>query len=306
MTSEIQPSVAGTAIAALAERGRATPHEPWLFHRDGWDWRWRSWSRVADQVARGAAVLRDAVAGGTRVGFRARQHPDAVAAGLAIQAAGRVAVPVPVDRHLAAEVGCGAWAEVGDEASAEPGGLAGVALPAALSPLDQTSRRPLDLDADSAAGAVHLPERGELEPRASMAAAGRLEGEGLAGELLPARGRAIVCASPALDLPSALVLESWTLLRDAAWVLEPDPATFLATVLWARPTLVWGLAGELELLAERLRTRKHRRHSRLSAIVVAGGGELDPEPWSELGVEVTGLGSDPLAVRPPVGRVGRV
>ncbi len=293
MTSQNQTPISGTPVAILAERARAAPHEPWLFHRDGWDWRWLSWSRAADQVARGAAVLRGAVAGGSAVAYAARQHPDAVAAGLAIQAAGMVSVPVSGEP----EAGADAWAEV--EGAAGQGrvtGAARVVLPAALSPLDRT--RLLELDSEAAAGAVRLPDRGEPAPAASIRAAERL-----AGALPPAARRAIVCASPDLDPAAAHLLEAWTLVRAAAWVLEPQGSALLETVLWARPTQVWGRPGELARLGSRMAERKHRRHSRLSAVVAAGGGVVDPDPWQALGVEVVSLGEDPLAARPTVGEV---
>ncbi len=300
MTSETQPSDAATPLAVLARRAGLTPYEPWLFHRDGWDWRWLSWSRAADQVARGAAVLRDAglrdavlrdaVAGGSRVGYRTRQHPDAVACGLAIQAAGLIAVPIRGDRPEATRLGCGVWAEVEEAAGQVPAPtLDRVALPAALSPLERTQPLPLELGAPS--GGIYLPGIGEFLPGPWLQAVERLD-----GSLPPAAKRAIVCASPELDPPAAQLLEAWTLLRGAAWVLEPDAAAFVETVLWARPTLVWGSAAELEQLAARMGTRKHRRHSRLSEVVVAGGEQVDPGPWQALGVRVVALGEDPLGV----------
>ena len=39
------------------------------------------------------------------------------------------------------------------------------------------------------------------------------------------------------------------------------------------------------------------RQGRLSAVVVSGRGEVDPESWSRLGVGVVTLGSDPLVAR---------
>ncbi len=299
LTLENQLLASRTPLAILAERARATPHEPWLFHREGWDWRWRSWSRVADQVARSVAVLRDAVAGGSSVGYEARQHPDAIACGLAIRAAGLIAMPLRGDRRAASRPGCDAWAEVEgapeEEIAPDP---ERIALPPALSPLERTKPQPLELDPGAAAGAVRLPDLGELAPGVSLRAAERLD-----DQLRPATRRTIVCASPQLDQAAAQLLEAWTLVRGAAWVLEPDSASFVETALWARPTLVWGLPGEIEQLAARLGTRKRRRQSRISAVVVAGsdegdegagGGRVDRRPWNELGAQVLALGKDPL------------
>ena len=74
-----------TLLSTLAARAASDPEDPWLFYRRGWDWRWRSWGQVADQVARGAEALaatEDAVA------WSPKQDPDAVALSLVAQAAG--------------------------------------------------------------------------------------------------------------------------------------------------------------------------------------------------------------------------
>ncbi len=273
--SEPQSSDAATPLSILAGRARAAVYEPWLFHRDGWDWRWRSWARVADHVARGVEVLR-AHAEPRTAAYPDRQHPDAVTAGLVIRAAGWTAVPAG-GPHAAPALDCGVWVAVGDGAPAAE--IESVALPPALSAVDRTLPRPLELPA--APGSVQLPGFPEGEPAESIAAAERLD-----GTLAHGSSRPIVCAVPDLEPCAAHLLETWTLLRGAAWVLEPEASAFVETVLWARPTVVWGRAAELERLAARLQVRKHRRHNRLTSVVAAGDEAVDPDPWQALGVEV--------------------
>ncbi len=286
MTPAADPRQAASAPAALGARARISPHDPWLFYRDGWDWRWRSWSRVADQVARGAEVLRREIpTPGARIAFVAAQDPDAVSAGLAIRAAGAVAIPVGGTIEDAARHGCAALARVGGASdAAEP--IPCIELPAALSPLETTPRRALE-DADSAPGGLGFaagdPPR-VLPPEALLSAARRLDA------LLPHRSkRPIACAAPGLDVRAERLVEAWTLVRGAAWVLEPLADAFVATVLWARPTLVFGHGADLEPLAEPLKARKHRRHRRLEAVVVAGSGAVAPAPWDDLGIGIVAL-----------------
>lgn len=274
-----------TALDLLAERARATDYEPWLFHRDGWDWRWRSWGRVADHVARGVEALRAHAEEPRRAGYAVRQDPDAVTAGLTIQAAGWTAVPIQGGPREASALGCDVWVGIGDQASAAD--LDCVTLPSALSALDRAPPRSLKLEA--APGSVRLPSQAERAPAEWIEAAEHLDDSLAPGSERDADCRPIVGAVPDLDLADAQLLEVWTLLRGAAWVLEPQTSAFVETVLWARPTVVWARAAELERLAARLRVRKHRRRSRLSSVVAAGAEEVDQEPWGELGIEVVAL-----------------
>ena len=67
--------------------------QPWLFFRQSWDWRWRSWGELAAAVAALAGEVRRAATGagltpGQRIGFAYTPAPDAVALDLALQAAG--------------------------------------------------------------------------------------------------------------------------------------------------------------------------------------------------------------------------
>ncbi len=274
-----------TALAALAARAGSEPEEPWFFYRKGWDWRWRSWGQVADLVARGAAVLgrSPASAGrpdpsrpGVRVAFDGRQDPDAVAAGLAVQAAGATAVPRSVGplRPLEVEVLEGADPTVR------------LRLPACRSRLERWRPQALDLDA-AAAGALAVDPAGLAVSQQEVAA----EAERLASRLpAPAAGRRpILCASPALDPRAFQILLAWTAGAGAAWVLEPEPEAFPATVRWARPILVVAPGRDAGPLASALGGRRQRRYRRLAAVVTVGE-VVGREGWEAAGVPVVEWG----------------
>ncbi|HEY0782577.1 MAG TPA: hypothetical protein VGE98_08990, partial [Thermoanaerobaculia bacterium] len=78
--------------AILLHHAAVRPHVPWLFFADGWDWRWRSFSEAAAQVARWTAELLP-LPEGTVAAFDGRPSPRSVLLDLAIQGAGLVAAP---------------------------------------------------------------------------------------------------------------------------------------------------------------------------------------------------------------------
>jgi hypothetical protein len=78
--------------AALLDHAARHPEEPWLFHREGWDWRWHSWGGVAGQVVREAERLAS-LAPGTRIAVPDVPLPESIVLDLAAQAAGLVSVP---------------------------------------------------------------------------------------------------------------------------------------------------------------------------------------------------------------------
>jgi len=78
--------------AALLDHAARQPDEPWLFYREGWDWRWHSWGEIAGRVVREVERLASRVPG-TRVPVPDIPTPDFVVLDLAVQAAGLVAVP---------------------------------------------------------------------------------------------------------------------------------------------------------------------------------------------------------------------
>lgn len=234
--------------AVLAARAAASPDEPWLFFRDRWDWQWRSWSQVADQVARAAAALRRAGTriAGPRIGFDARLDPDAVAVELAVHAAGLIAVPI----FGAENATWDGWAEVGEDAAPRDDAPARIQLPAVRSRLDRWT--PETVVSSGAADA------------ALWRSAARF------AERLPAlQGRPIVLASARVDRAVRRTLRAWILKTAAAWVLEPEPEWFVPAALWTRPTLVLAPAEELGILALTMASGKQRRRwTRLQAVVV--------------------------------------
>ncbi len=278
-TARMKKSFPDSPLAILAERAESAGYEPWLFHRDGWDWKWRSWGRVADHVARGVETLRGASTQPRRAGYDCRQHPDSVTVGLAIQAAGWAAVPVIGGPSQAQAVGCDVWVS-GSESETSTSDIERIELPPVSSPIERAEPRPLVLAPESSETSMTLPQTKQILAADLVASAKQLDLR------LPADRWPIVCAAPNLRTDDARLLEVWTLVRGAAWVLEPEASAFVETVLWARPTLVWGQAKELESLATRLQSRKHRRRSRLSAVIVTGDQEIAPGPWQTLGAEI--------------------
>lgn len=308
-------------FGALEEHLRRAPEDPALFHPDGLDVRWRSWRSLADQAAAGAERLSAAgVPPGRRVAFRWRCDPDAVAADLAVQWTGGVAVPV-ADAAEAAAAECVARVVLpGEEGVAwEPlAGVPAVTLPEAEEPRHRGSpaaRWP----APSDGGARVLepaPDAGtpavarDFSP-AEIAEAARRLGVRLERSAVEAdaaaggrgrEGREIALVHLDLRRADGRALLSWGLLSGAALFLEPDSRAVAASAAWARPTLVAAEAAPLVELARQLRRREESRlrrllrrgrprhpFGRLRLLVVLGGGRLpvDDVPfWAERGVVV--------------------
>lgn len=296
-------------------RAEEAPEEPALFYPEGLDVRWRSWGAMAEQVAAGAAALTElGLPIGERVAFRSRGGPDAVAADLAIQAAGLVAVPV-VEPPEAAEAGCSAWLVEPGDAGPE-GDLPVARLPGAPDsgaetvtpapgPAPGGARVGGGIEGGASLGQAELLERAEdlgrrLERAASGAAAvvaraGRPSGAG-------AGAREIVLASLDVRTADGRTVLAWALTTGAALFLEPDPRVLPGSAEWARPTLVAGEARALAELGRRLRARepgrpglfRRRRRSllpfgRLRLLLVVGDGRLavdDVAFWAGRGVGV--------------------
>jgi len=259
--------------AALAAHAAAFPEDPWLFYRDRWDWQWRSWSQVADQVARAAAALRRAT--GPRIGFDARPGPDAVAVELAVRAVGLIAVPVAgadcaPDDSAQAPPRWDGWAEVGEAVASTEGDTAParIRLPAVRSRLARWTP-----EAIASAG----PAEEALWRSAARFA-----------ESLPAlTGRPIVLASSRVDRAVVSTLLAWILKSGAAWVLEPEPEGFVPAVLRTRPTLVLAPSQDLDLLALAMDSGTRRRWSRLQAAVVTDEAAMGAEDrWRRVGASV--------------------
>lgn len=201
---------------------------------------------MADQVARGAESLPlNPVPGPVPIVGLA--HPDAVAAALAVVAAG---LPSTFEKK-------GWWP------------------PACRDALDRAPLVDLGARIDSAANDPAESDQASLD--AARQLLDRLEAIGLIGSLGTQRrfqrraGRPVVTSGAgALEVPDRLLdLVALTLRLDAAWTLEPQADAFASAVTWTRPTIVVATPAELDALAERW-GRAERRASRLRAIVVVG------------------------------------
>ena len=249
-----EPSLAETVpdpLTLLARRAAESPREPWLFHRPEWTWRWRSYAVVCDQVARGAAALRDAGVnpgqGAPTVRFRDDLSPDALAASLAIRA-------------LGAQSAGGEGAVDGEMWLAPPErGEGGLELPACHNDLGPWEPESLEVPSD--------PVEHPLD--AGLA--------GLLASLPEEEERPILASGPTLTVAEREAVLIFSLERSAAWVMEGEPAAFLQAVLWARPTLLVAGTADLRRLARVLAGRGVRRRSRLKAVVRAGEGGAEFE-----------------------------
>ncbi len=271
----------------LARHAAATPQASWLFARataGDHGWRWQSWSQVADRVARAAATLEDELGerSGARVGFQDRLDPDAVAARLAILAAG--ALPVGDEEsteNLDAWLGPAPAAGISTDAETPV-----IELPAVLSRLSRS--RPVELPLPSAAGQVAPPPWSAVlasdRPASPKWHVWRFFTERWRG-----RHRPLVVASALLSPAARRALLAQVLADGAAWALEPDPDAFVPAVLWTRPTVVVGPGAELGLLALAFGRGAARRARRLRAVLVSDGASaeiVEEGAWREIGVTV--------------------
>ncbi|MEM9291762.1 MAG: hypothetical protein AAGD01_08780 [Acidobacteriota bacterium] len=89
-----------SATAALIQHARRSEHRPFLFYREGFDWRWLSFAAVAHQALAGAALLDEVLGAESKV-------PEAQRGGArdpeALDPRALVAVPFVVDSHARPE-----------------------------------------------------------------------------------------------------------------------------------------------------------------------------------------------------------
>jgi hypothetical protein len=144
--------------------------------------------------------------------------------------------------------GCAAWVEVVEGevrmAALHPAGeTAVVALPAALAQAGEV--------AAGGGGARQQFSQPRLVAAAeAIATAVRAATAGAVGR--PRQRREILVLAGGLDERPVRLLLAWAVVAGAAVVLEPDPARWRATVLWARPTILHGGAAELAALGQHL------------------------------------------------------
>lgn len=219
-------------VAALFAAAAETPGSPFLFEPHGWEMRWRSWGAVAAQVVGGASLLSALeLPPGSQVATVDGSRPDAVAAELAIRAAG----------HRPAR---GASAEAA---------IARVELP----PMDDPHGAPPFQSFEPFEPAAD-PLTGEA---AALAAR-------LAAVPPPARpprgtgGRPVLGAWLDLSLADHRAVLAWALASRAAVVLDPERRDLPQTAAWSRVTAVALPAEDLPLLAGLVRTAEARRRRR--------------------------------------------
>lgn len=249
--------------------------EPWVFYPHGPDWRWRSWKQVADQVARGAAQLGD-LPPGSRVGFHARPTPDALAADLAIQTAGLVAVPIAAPQAAAARQAaihhhCTRWLTTPEAplpaslpVAWEDVALEDGALPAVRPPWARGAWQEVAPPAAPAALVAAWQDQPCLLPAAALAAAV----EALASQVPSAPIRHVLLTASGLDTLSGRLVVAWTLATGAALVVEAEPERLPASLQWTRSTLVEVGAGDLSAVAKAA-ARIKPRWQRLRAVLTA-------------------------------------
>lgn len=244
-------------LTRLATAAQERPDEPWLFYRPGLDWRWQSWARVADRVARALTVWSEAVSEEppTPVAVPPNLRPeDAVPAILA-----------------ACHLGSGVIWHDGPARSPLEGirlwqGEQSLLLPPVRGALDVEPLQALDVQEEAEPAPQILPKIWRTDPPS-----------GSRRPLLFVQPELVGAESGVDGLRRLQDLTALSLELDAGWVLEPQRDAFVPTVVWSRPTHLLlrrdGLARLLDVWGA-----GERRHSRLLQVVVAEpAGEAIPD-----------------------------
>ncbi len=278
------------------------PDDPWLFERQGLDWRWLSWREAAASIEILSAALA-ALAPGSRVAFDGRASVASVLADCAVRAAGLTAVPVVAqDPSALAEAartrGAQAWLPLSSSVPEVEEGLSLLALPADLSfgapRLHPPAGRPGRSALPDAAGLGALATGGAVVTGAAGHArldTAELEGEArrVSQDLGVAPARDITVLAGSLELPLSRMALTWALAAGAVLVLEPDAQAGESVAAWARPTVLAATASELARWADMAAEGRGGKRSplgRLRAWMVEQTGGL-PEGtvdfWRERG-----------------------
>lgn len=307
---------------ALRRQAAADPESPFLFWPDGWNWRWWSWRETAERMARWSAPLAG-LPPACGVAFAGAAYPKAIALDLAVQSAGLTPVPLVSGSggggagghgqaaegavsalQAAARAGCLAWLEVvGEEARvtrldpamdgvAGPDAIPGTAatIAAAAPPGDSGVLVTGDAGGWRRLSQPELLAAAAAVERAIASSPGRHPDSG---------EREILVAGWPLQEWAGRLLAAWAVAAGAALVLEADPALRLGAVLWARPTVFHGTAGELAALRLRVeaarRPRRWRRRpvpplGRLRTLFQCGAPAADDAAfWQARGVRLLRL-----------------
>ena len=257
----------------LATAASERPDEPWLFYRPGLDWRWQSWARAADRVARAATSWSAAApnAGSTLEIPPTLRPEDRIAAILAAEALAWTVRLEDGERVPSATVSSATAhrLRLGD---------AELFLPAGRAYLD---REPLQsVDDWVVRGGPGSPFDSVLEALQVEAVVGARKGT-------PRRPMLFVQSELLGDGPRLRALTEASLKMDAAWILEPQEDAMVATILWSRPTHVVlrhdGLAALIDAW-----TPSAAKHSRLRRVLLWGAGHVGTDGAARLGVSEIG------------------
>lgn len=276
-----------TLAAALVHRAAATPHAPWLFEPQGWDWRWRPFAAAAAAVEQATRTLAGAFPPGTRVALADLPRPETIVLDLGIQGAGLVSVPLSPDHPSFDARALVTIAGEDDHFATSP--LERIAVPVTWEgepggreprlPAPQRSPSTFQLQnagtrdseapaaealARRASGGTLVEASTSAAPTSISAAALATAAAALADRLGSAPGRArdvVVSAGPFLA-PAERRLLAWATSTGAAVLLVP-PTDRVATAAWARVTVFLGNGEEVAALAHAAGLGARRRFAAL-------------------------------------------
>jgi hypothetical protein len=267
--------------------------EPWLFFREGRDWKTWSWERCGAELERFRIPAMQPSFADALVGMSADGTPREVLLGLALAAGG--AEPRAFENEeQARRAGAAYWLETSSctlrALDSLPNGALGSALDGALD-------EPLEIVED-ALGARRASPRGNagegLEATRRLDA--RRRSTALLRELLDQatprtswRRHVVVEGAPFATLLSRYGLE-WALERRCAVVLAPSARSWVEVVSWARPTVLWGSGAAIDALWRSLEGRSRRRRKRLDRLsVVLWSAQDEPDAESVEGLRRLGV-----------------
>jgi hypothetical protein len=210
--------------------------------------------------------------------------------------------PLPPRRRKEGEPGSerselesGKAGEPGSEEGAVPPRPPGaVVVEGESGPLELSQRVLLERAARIAGVVAGAGERARMAGGAAERAG--LDSRAVLGGARRSPPRAVLVSCRPLADPGERALLAWATLAGAALVLEPDPASLVATAAWARPTLFAGTVAEIAALRRVVeRGRRGSRGSRrlplrrLRLLLPRGPDPLDPAEasfWQAHGVEI--------------------